>query len=271
MPKPRDERPISELETVSSWLGSGDRIPRLGGAIRRAIDWVIDGARTRRYCLAELETSEKIYLGNRVEHEVLFELSLSKTPPLDTAICSIPVDIKFSLRTNWMIPPEATNHICVLLSADDDTSAYSCGVFHALSSYLAKPNRDRKRGILARGRSHVSWIADRLPLPRNFLLHLDSSVRDRLFALPPGQPAITQLFRTVIGKPIPKIAVDTLARQIDPHKRVRDARKALSKEGIEVLSERYDKDRIAQLGNAPIPSDCWISIRSPRIGKKPRE
>lgn len=263
MPKPRNEKSVPGVEAVARWLRSGQRIPRLGNAIRRAIDWVIDGARTRRYSLDELETSEKIYLGNRVEHEVLYDLGLPKAQRLDTTICSIPVDIKFSLRTNWMIPPEAINQICILLSANDDTSEYSCGVFQALSSYLAKPNRDRKRGILAKGRTHVSWIADRSPLPRNFLQHLDSSVRDRLLELPPGQAAITELFRTVIGIPIPRVAVDTLARQIDPHKRVRDARKALAHDGIEVLGGRYHKDRIAQLGHVPIPSDCWISIRSP--------
>ena len=112
-----------------------------------------------------------------------------------------------------------------------------------------------------------------MSLPRNFLLSLESGVRDRLFAMRPGQAAITELFRTVIGTPIPGIAVDTLARQIDPRKRVRDARKALAHEGIEVLGGRYrqDMDRIAQRGNAPIPSDCWISIQSPRFGEKPHK
>lgn len=78
-------------------------------------------------------------------------------------------------------------------------------------------------------------------------------MRDAVLAARSGQARITELFRRVHGRIIPRVAVETVARQKDPMKRVRDARKILAEEGIEVLGHQgADPARAAALG-LPVP------------------
>ncbi|MDQ7013708.1 MAG: NaeI family type II restriction endonuclease [Planctomycetota bacterium] len=257
--------PDSGVAAVTEWLGSEKRVESIGRGIRAAIDWVIDGARTRRYSLGQVEQSEKLYLGNRIEHEVLHELGLVKNPQgIDTAIEGHEVDIKFSLSTNWMIPPEGVGHICMLLSADDDSSVFSVGVFRAAAELLNASNRDEKRSIKrSAARNIVHWLAKDAPLSENFLLHLDPDVRTAILNEKSGQARVTQAFRLVQEKPISIVALDTLAVQRDPSKRVRDARKALEKEGILVLCGRWESDQktLKRLGLPPLGREEWMSTR----------
>lgn len=67
-----------DFDHVRAWIDDNDKLERIGESIRLALDWVIDGPRTGRYSIDQLQTSEKIYIGNRVEHEVLHELELPK-------------------------------------------------------------------------------------------------------------------------------------------------------------------------------------------------
>jgi len=260
-----DNDPDPGVAAVSAWISSENRIESIGRGIRAAIDWVIDGARTQRFSLEQVEQSEKLYLGNRVEHEVLHELGLVKRPQgIDTVIDGHEVDIKFSLSANWMIPPEGVNHICLLLSADDISSLFSVGVFRAAAEFLSAPNRDGKRSIKRNAANNtVRWLAKDAPLMENFLLHLDPEVRAAIFGEKSGQARVTQAFRLVLEKPISTVALDTLAVQRDPSKRVRDARKALANEGIQVLCGRWEADQavLKRLGLPPLGREEWISTR----------
>ncbi|MGH7130343.1 MAG: NaeI family type II restriction endonuclease [Phycisphaerales bacterium] len=258
-----ESSPDAERDAVMDWLGSATRVESIGRAIRSAIDFVIDGGRTRRFSIDQLQTSEKIYIGNRVEHSILYELDLPKIAPLDTTIAGLPVDIKFSIAGDWMIPPEAIaiRALCIVVSANDANSTYRVGVFRALEEHLAKPNRDGKRNILMSGKASIQWLGQDLPLPPNFLLHLAPDIRERVLAENPGQPAITQLFRLAIGLVVPRVAVETVARQLDPTKRVRDARIPLNAEGIDILSRRYDGPELETLGHTDLPLDCYVSVR----------
>lgn len=262
---PHDREADPGVSAVSDWICSEDRIEAIGRGIRTAIDWVIDGARTRRYSVEQVNQSEKLYLGNRVEHEVLHELGLEKqSQGIDTIIQGHQVDIKFSLKTNWMIPPEGIDHVCVLLSADDDSSVFSVGVFRAAAGLLNAPNRDGKRSIKREAANNaVRWLASRAPLAENFLLHLDPAVRTAILAETSGQSRVTQAFRLVLEKPISTVALDTLAVQRDPSKRARDARKALASEGIRVLCGRWEADQAAlrRLGLPQLGREEWISTR----------
>jgi hypothetical protein len=250
---------------VSKWINSDNRIEAIGRGIRAAIDWVIDGARTQRFSLEQVEQSEKLYLGNRVEHEVLHELGLVKSPQgIDTVIEGHEVDIKFSLKTNWMIPPEGVNHICMLISADDGSAVFSVGVFRAAAAFLNAPNRDGKRSIKREAANNaVRWLAKDARLAENFLLQLDSEVRTAILNEKSGQARVTQAFRLVLERPISTVALDTLAVQRDPSKRARDARKVLANEGIQVLCGRWESDQatLQRLGLPPLGREEWISTR----------
>jgi hypothetical protein len=258
------DAPDGEFNTVLRWLSDPARLRCAASAIRLAIDWVIDGARTQRYRIEQLKASEKVYIGNRVEHEILHQWDLVKEPPLDTKILDVPVDIKFSLRTSWMIPPEALDKLCIIVTANDDTSTFSIGLFRAKPEHLRRPNRDRKFGIKKTGRSAISWVARDAALPENFLLHLPEAARTKILSHRTGRARVTEMFRLVLNKPIPTTAIDTLAVQRDPSKRIRKnggAKDVLGPEGIEILGWRYDKSRIKALGLPPLEDDFWISVR----------
>lgn len=253
-----------EVERIADWLAEKSRVPSIGTAIRSAFDFVIDGARTRRFSIDELETSEKIYIGNRVEHAILHELDLPKCPPLDTKILGLPIDIKFSLSESWMIPPEAyqARALCIIVTAQDAESIFRVGVFRADKKWLSDGgNRDGKKGLSRAGKGSIRWIGEQHPLPINFLLHLSPADRDRVFSAVSGQAAVTQLFRVAIGKPVPRVAIETVAMQLDPVKRARDARKQLEPEGIAIYSARYDNDVLKKLGFLNLPLDSFVSVK----------
>ena len=249
---------------VRGWLNAPGRIDKVGAAIRLAFDWVIDGPRTGRYSVDQLKTSEKIYLGNRVEHETLHLLQLPKSGLLDTEIEGIPVDVKFSLSHAWMIPPEAVNQLCLLMTANDTDSTFRAGLLRMNPAWLSQGtgNRDSKRGILEIGREQIDWFSAVQPLPKNFLLHLDPVKRQRILAQSSGQKRINEVFRLCLNQPISTNTLDTLAIQRDPSKRIRDARKWLKPEGIEILGERYDQARIRSLRLPPLAKDTWIAVKT---------
>ncbi len=257
-----------DFARIRAWFDNSDRLERIGESIRLALDWVIDGPRTGRYSIDQLQTSEKIYIGNRVEHEILHELDLPKVPPLDTMIDGIAVDLKFSIDRSWMIPPEAIGEVCLILSANDLGSVFNVGLLRVQQKWLgrAEGNRDKKMGITAAGRKAIDWIRRDHPLPRNFLLHLDPGVRTSILTMPDGRPRsgqqrINQVFRLMVGYPISTNAIDTLAVQRDPSKRCRDARIPLRKEGIIVCSAKYDYAKVKKYGYPPLKRDHWMSIR----------
>ena len=55
------------------------------------------------------------------------------------------------------------------------------------------------------------------------------------------------------GRIIPRMAIETIARQQDSMKRVRDARKKLNGEGILVLGHQENDPAIAKARGVPVP------------------
>jgi hypothetical protein len=86
-------------------------IPQL---LRRAIDEVIDSARSNRFTLIEIEKTEKTYIGTKIEILLRNHLQMSKGKVLDLSIDGIEVDIKNTIGSNWTIPIEALGHPCIL-------------------------------------------------------------------------------------------------------------------------------------------------------------
>jgi len=214
-------------------------------AVRKAIDEVIDGARTGRYRYEELETQEKTYIGTRIEIVVRTELGLERDGKLDTVIAGWPVDFKWSARGSWMIPREAVGELCLLLSGDEAGGTFSVGLLRCEEDYLNRvPNQDAKRTVSKAGKQQIRWLVRRGVLPVNFLATLDEPTRAAVLAQPAGQARVREFFSRVTGRPVPREVIPTLAIQADPMRRIRKD-KADRLAGMKILSGHYKASREA--------------------------
>jgi hypothetical protein len=237
----------------------------VGNAMRKSFDEVIDGARTGRYCVAQLEKTEKTYIGTKVEIVLRDELQLDRGRSLDNLICGHEVDTKFSLSGGWMIPREAVGEICLLVKCADE-GRFSIGVLRTIPEMLTKgKNQDGKRSVSAHGKKHIHWMCDDHPMPPNFLQRLDSSVRTRILSAQSGMQRIRELFLNVNGQIIPRSVIEQVARQRDPLRRARQMKEKLKDQGVVVLCSTYESDRVQfkQFGYTDFGPDDWLSIRLP--------
>src|SRR5205085_12423263 len=90
---------------------------------------------------------------------------------------------------------------------------------------------------------------------------LDPVAREAIMAEPPGQARVRKLFTLVQKTPVPRLAIETIAQQRDPMRRVR-ADKGDRLEGLRVLGGRYSKNNaiVAALGYAPLAKDEYLSV-----------
>lgn len=242
-------------EVVEFFLQRHGFEKQAAGTLRRALDEVIDGMRTGRWSVNSLEKTEKTYIGTKVEILFRFEFELERGNMLDTRIQGHEVDIKCTVLKDWMIPIEAKGQLCLLVKIDDERSLFSIGVVRITAAILrGSSNRDGKMSISAEGRKQIQWLVENGRLPTNFLAKLDPSVLQKIMAQPSGQLRVNELFRQVQGKIIPRVAIETVAQQKDPMKRMRDARRILRTEGILVLGHQGNDPHTARARGFPAPS-----------------
>lgn len=237
---------------------------RIAGALRKAFDEVIDGPRTGRYQIQELEKTEKTYIGTKVEIVLRSELELQRGEKLDNVIAGYEVDTKFSLDGKWMIPREAMGEICLLISGNDDAGRFSVGLLRMTSEVLCNgENRDGKKSVSAIGKSNILWLVREGTLPPNFMLRLDEHVRQRILGPAHGTMRVRELFRNVTNKVIPRHVLEQVAQQKDPLKRARQVKRELIKEGFSVVcaKSRDDCERFRRIGYNDIRKDDWISFK----------
>jgi len=242
---------LNELDQRAG--GPGRLAQEVPFLLREVIDDVIQTPRTGRRSYDELEKTEKTYIGTRVEIMLRALLSLPRGK-LDAVIAGIDTDIKHTMGNNWMIPSEAIGHPCILVAADEIRSRCYLGIFVARPEYLtASANRDAKKSISAAGFSHIRWIFADHPYPPNFWRTIPSASVDRIVSGRTGNDRVVALFREVQGIPISRETVEGVARQRDFMRRIRSdngrgTRDLLEKEGILLLSGKYDKELIRALG-----------------------
>lgn len=249
-----------ELDRVASAIRAVPNMEmKFGTALRMALDEVID-PRSGRYSIHQLAKTEKAYLGTKVEIIVRAALALDPGNRLDYGIDGIDVDAKFSIAPwRWMIPTEAIGQLCLVMHADDDRARFQVGVVRATADKLSPGtgNKDKKRQLLAAARWSIQWIVEEGNLPENFVLGLEPSIRDRVLKPPGaryGQERVNRLLRLVQDTVIPRTAIETVAQQLDPMKRVRDARKVLEAEGVFVLGgQEADHKAHARAVGLPVP------------------
>ena len=168
---------------------------RIGNALRQAFDEVIDGPRTGRYCIEQLEKTEKTYIGTKVEIVLRVELDLQRGAILDNLICGFEVDTKFSLTGNWMIPREAIGHLCLLVRGNDSSGLFGVGLLRTTPDMLTSGvNQDGKATVSAFGKRHITWLIRDAAMVRNFVLDLDDTTRQAILSPTSGKQRLLSLF-----------------------------------------------------------------------------
>lgn len=242
-------------------------------AVRKAIDEVIDGARTGRYRYDQLEPQEKSYIGTRIEIVIRSELQLAHGTKLDTTIAGHEVDIKWSAKGRWMIPREAVDELCLVLKGDERKQTFSAGLARCRREWLnPSKNQDQKGTLSDEGRDNIDWLVEDARLPVSFLAELPDETRQAILAQPPGQARLRELFMRVPGRPVPREVIPTLAVQLDPMRRIRqDAADRLG--GMKVLSGRYKVSREAAdaLGYAPLSKRDYVAVPVGELAALPEE
>jgi hypothetical protein len=232
--------------------------------LREAIDVVIDTSRTGRRDYVDLEKTEKTYIGTRVEILIRSYFGLSKGN-LDLLILGQDADVKFTTKSNWMIPREAVGKPCLLIAADEARARCYFGLFCADEEYLtARANQDKKRQVSAEGFKHILWVFCDHPLQPNFWRTIPQKSVEAIAAQRTGNDRVVTLFREVEGIPIARDVVEATARQKDFMRRIRadngkGTRDRLRREGVVLLSGMYDAPLIEALGFAAIGKSQFIS------------
>lgn len=232
--------------------------------LREAIDVVIDTPRTGRRDYEDLEKTEKTYIGTRVEILVRSYFGLSKGK-LDLLLLGQDADVKFTTKSNWMIPREAVGKPCLLMAADEARAKCYFGLFCADEEYLtAGANQDKKRQVSAEGFKHILWLFCDHPLQPNFWRTIPKKSAQAIAAQRTGNDRVVTLFREVQGVPIARDVVEATARQKDFMRRIRadngrGTRDRLGRQGIVLLSGTYDAVLIEALGLGSIGKSEFIS------------
>lgn len=262
---PSDD-PDAELDVVEAQLyrldPSGDQV---AAVLRETLDQLYDGQHTGRWGYDQLHKTEKTHMGTLVEINLHRQFGFADGDATDYRIAGIEVDCKYSMTYGgWELPPEATGHICLLITADDEQSSWSAALIRVRQEYLrARPNRDSKRQLSAAGRLRIRQLWPRHGrLARNLFLQMDPRVRERVFGAKAGRGAqhgqarTNELFRSVQRQIIRRAEVATVARQDDFMKRVRGnggARTTLMAEGILVLGHQDNDPLVAAALGLPVP------------------
>jgi len=256
------------LEAVAGllWDADPDGI-RTGQVMRRSFDQLYDGGHTGIFTVDQISQPQKTHLGTFVELNLAREFSLQRAGTrFDYLIAGHEVDAKFSLTGGWMLPPEVVGELCLVMQASDEIARFSMGVVRARPEWLtAGGNRDRKVALRAGHRDKIAWIHHDAEMPPNVLACLPPHDLDIIVSKRSGQQRVNEIFRLAPGWRISRAAIETLAMQRDPLKRVRrngGARTPLAREGIVIMSGDYAWQRriVESLGVEPPLEGEFVSL-----------
>jgi len=231
--------------------------------VRRAVDEVIDGPRTGRWSITQLEKTEATYVGTKVEIMVRADLNLEKGRRLDLLVAGHDVDVKWSKTSNYMIPTEAVGEICLCIGGRRRLSSISVGVLRCTPDRLsAGKNKDGKVGINSTGRAAMTMLVVDAPLPRNFVADMDPAVRHAVMTRGSIQGRIDALAEACPYTPVHRDAICTIARTSgDPARRLRqDVHRRDTPNAMRWLGQKYRREIVSALGLAPLGKDEWIAV-----------
>jgi hypothetical protein len=244
------------VRAVVAWLrrgAGGDPQAFFAALVRQAIDEVVDGPRTARWDLEQLESTEKTYVGTKIEIIVRAALELERGSIMDLEILGHPVDVKWSKTSMWQIPEEAIGHICLCLGGLRGLTQFQVGVIRCDAEVLnLGRNKDQKTTIsAAHKQAHMVMLVPPAELPANFVATIPAAARDRIFEGRTIQERVTALFQELPGRPIPRDAIRTIARtEGDSMRRLRaDAYAEDSLGALRILSFKYGNGVVQALGH----------------------
>jgi hypothetical protein len=134
--------------------------------LRKAIDEVIDSARTNRSTLDETRINERIYLGTKVRVQLRNRLKLAKGRMLDLCFGETEVGIQSTIRQTWSVSREFIGHPCFLVKSDEKHLACSVGLLVIRNEVLkAAGNSTGRRMISDAGIANIRWMLKDEPLP----------------------------------------------------------------------------------------------------------
>jgi hypothetical protein len=257
------------VDALVKAAGSLDKLRSLMATlVRDNIDRVIQTPKTARLFYKDLQNSEKTYLGTAIELDLRSALGFERGDVTDLKIAGSDVDVKFSQRDGgWMIPPEAVDKVCLLVTADDPSALFSIGMVVARAAYLtAGGNRDAKRAISAEGRKNIWWVLRNADYPKNFWLSVPEEVVERIAEGRSGNQRVINLFNAVQDTPVPRKVLQDVAPQLDFTRRVRadkrrGTRNLLEQNRIFILQgkNKLHQELIAELGLHSLQRGEWMA------------
>lgn len=261
-----DGLPSSRAEDPALWAIYDELLrldpsgARTAYAIREAFDQAYDGQRTGRWDYSQLMKTEKTHIGTLVEIWLQRELRFFDGVDLDFSIAGSDVDAKWSRNLyDWEIPLEmytVQDQIAYLIWGNEYTRCWAAGLLR-MSDRLLKPagrQRDRKRHLNETGKDSILWVYTEKPMVENTLLHLPGGLAWEIAQQRSGQGAVDLLFRKAQRVIINRAAIDAAGQQVDPQKRVRDARKNLAREGIVIFGHYAPHPSMAEGLGLPKPT-----------------
>lgn len=240
--------------------------------VARAIDEVVDPVRSARWEISDLDQPEKTVFGIRVENVLRMDLELRRSSKLDLNIAGEDVDVKFTIGTNWSIPPEALDEICLVAQFKEQGHLVSAGLVRATDDALNPgKNRDAKRGLSLVGKSRIRWLVKDTVAESSiigFMAGLSPELRKAITDTHVGaQVRQNRLFESLIDCPIPEALVEAISQHKDWTRRLRpDAANpkapGQSSIGYDVLrqSSPADRRRLQRAGRTPLEHGFCMSV-----------
>lgn len=134
--------------------------------LRKAMDEVIDSARTNRFTLDETKINERIYLGTKVRVQLRNCLKLSKGKMPDLGSGENEVGIQSTIRKTWSIPPEIVGNLCLLVKSDEKRAVCSIGAMVIRNKVLNTTKQSSGRRMISNtGIANIHWILKDEPIP----------------------------------------------------------------------------------------------------------
>jgi hypothetical protein len=264
------------LQTVAAWLRTQPLDRQLTRAVDDAVKYVLDGSRSGRFDLMgdDVDSDERASVGTKLQYRVLGELKLLKEPPLDTTMVGLPVELKATIASNWMIPTEGQCEICLLLQVDAARARHRAFLMRTHRAWLREgANKDGKRGIVADALGkYALQILDWTSLPPEPLKLLTSEQLEVVFAPRVGQTQrLTALFGFLPDTVFPRSSIETVcAGNKDPMRRARQAKPLVAeRHGYRLLCGTWKEDvQIAAMHGFDISGDAWVALTPRALGDR---
>ena len=143
------------------------RINSIQRLMRKAMDNVIDSARTDRLTLSQTKINERIYLGTKVKLWLRGWLRMPPGRMLDLSIDGIEAGIQSTICRTWSVPRRIYSHPCILIRSDERLATCSIGLTVIRDEILNGGDESSgRRTISTAGLANVHWILKDEPFPK---------------------------------------------------------------------------------------------------------